>query len=153
YHLMAQIYLHKGERDRGLLYERKAVEGEPENGTYWHSLGRVYHEMSGPEKLPLAIRCYDEAIRRRPQDGDAWFDLGRADAAAQRWEEAIAAFRSARQADPGNGEIHSHLGQALQAAGHRDEANREIALYRIYRDYVREQEPIQKELQRRPDDP
>jgi tetratricopeptide (TPR) repeat protein len=150
---MSQIYLHKGQRDRGLEYARNAVESEPENGVYWHALGRVYHEMSGPEMLPAAMRCYGVAIRRRPHDGATWFDLGRAEAAARRWENAVAAFRRARQADPGNGEIHYHLGQALQQLGQRDEANRELVFYRIYSDYLRQQRPIQKALQRRPDDP
>jgi tetratricopeptide (TPR) repeat protein len=153
YHLMAQIYAHKGERDRGLFYARKAVESEPENGTYWHYLGRVYHEMSGPELLPAATRCYEEAIRRRPEDGSIWFDLGRAYSTGRQWEAAVAAFRRARQTDPGNGEIHYHLGHALQALGRREEASREIALYRLYDDYVRQQRPIQKSLQRRPNDP
>src|SRR5207248_2998653 len=111
-----QIYVHKGERDRGLLYERKAVESEPDNGTYWHYLGRVYHEMSGPEMLPLAIRCYREANRRRPQDGDIWFDLGRAYAAAQHWEEALTATTAPK---PGGG---------AGAAAIRDRARQLLAL-------------------------
>ena len=137
YHLMAQIYAHQGERDRALLFARKAVEGDPANGVYWGYLGQIYHGMGGPRALPAALRCYTEALRRRPEDGSLWLNLGRAYASGHQWADAVRAFERARAADPGNGEIHYHLGHALQAVGRPEEARRELAAYRAHRDTMR----------------
>ena len=150
FHLMSQIYAHKGERESALKFARKAVESDPENVRFWHQLGLVYHGMSGPDSLPAAMRCYEEALRRSPRDGAVWFDLGRAQMSAHRWQEAIQAFRAARAADPGNMEISYHLGRALQATGAPDEAQRELRRYRVYSDYIRRRAPIAVALARQP---
>jgi tetratricopeptide (TPR) repeat protein len=137
YHLMSQIYAHKGERDRALTYAQRAIEEDPANAQFWHQLGRVYHGMSGPESLPRALRCYREALRLGSGQASVWFDLGRAYAAAHAWDDAAQALEKAKRGDPGNVEVHYHLSNALRTLGRTSEAARELAAYRTLREQAR----------------
>ena len=70
-----------------------------------------------PEKARLAIEAYKQAIRIRPDYGDAYEGLGSAYLFLQRYEEAIGAYRSAIKNDPKNPLMRIGLGYVYLAIG------------------------------------
>jgi tetratricopeptide (TPR) repeat protein len=72
-------------------------------------------------------------VARFPQASEVWNALGVQHAYARQFAEAEAAFRSASEADPANGEARMNLGQCLEARGDRSAARQ------IYQELLRQQ--------------
>jgi tetratricopeptide (TPR) repeat protein len=73
-----------------------------------------------------AIAEYRAAIRLRPDDTGAHYDLGLALLGRGEAAAAIAEFRAALRLDPGDAEAHCNLGQALRGRGEYAEALAEL---------------------------
>ena len=86
---------------------------------------RLRPERQG--KLDEAIAAYREAIRLKPDDAEAHYNLGIALSGQGKLDEAIAEYREAIRLKPDYAEAHYNLGIALDGQGKLDEA---IAEYR-----------------------
>ena len=78
--------------------------------------------LAGCGRIDEAIDHYRKALRNRPDDSVAHYNLGLALAGCRRIEEAMAHFRKAVEIKPEFAEAHSNLGFALAARGRIDEA-------------------------------
>ena len=73
YFQMAQIYFGLRERDKAMIYARKAYQLAPENYWYVMMLAGVYYNEN---KLDTAIYYYEQAVRLRPEREDLLLSLG-----------------------------------------------------------------------------
>ena len=77
-------------------------------------------------KLDEALAHYAEAIRLRPEYGDAYNNLGLILMMQRRNEEALPFFAEAVRLKPGLAEAHNNMGVALKNMGRLDEAIAEL---------------------------
>jgi tetratricopeptide (TPR) repeat protein len=74
--------------------------------------------LAGQGRTGDARRAYEEAIRRSTDDyPEAWFNLGKLERAAERYDAAVAAYERAVAARPGYVEALNNLGLVHAAAG------------------------------------
>jgi tetratricopeptide (TPR) repeat protein len=92
----------------------------PENPIVLNYLG--YARLERGEKLDEAEALIAEASRRAPDDASITDSLGWAQFKRGKVNEAIITLQRAAAADPGQAEIHEHLGDALYTAGRKYEA-------------------------------
>ena len=92
----------------------------PDNPVVLNYLG--YARLERGEQLDEAEALIAEASRRAPDDASITDSLGWAQYKRGKFREAIATLERAATADPGQAEIHEHLGDALYAAGRKYEA-------------------------------
>ena len=92
----------------------------PDNPVVLNYLG--YARLERGEQLDEAEALIAEASRRAPDDASITDSLGWAQYKRGKFREAIATLERAAAADPGQAEIHEHLGDALYAAGRKYEA-------------------------------
>lgn len=92
----------------------------PENALVLNYLG--YARLERGQKLDEAEAMIAEASRRAPDDASITDSLGWAQFKRGKVTEAIATLQRAAAADPGQAEIHEHLGDALYTAGRKYEA-------------------------------
>lgn len=78
------------------------------------------------EDFDLAVRCYQQAVAREPDDLESWNNLGNAYSSAGNVDEAIEALRRAVALDPKAAPIRLNLATALVAAGDWDGAETEL---------------------------
>lgn len=92
----------------------------PDNPTVLNYLG--YARLERGERLAEAERLIAEASRRAPDDASITDSLGWAQFKRGKVGEAVLTLQRAAAADPGQAEIHEHLGDALYTAGRKYEA-------------------------------
>ena len=97
-----------------------ALKLEPENALLLNFLG--YGKLERGEDLDVAEAMIRKASALRPDDASITDSLGWALFKRGRLPEAIDTLTRAAAGDPGQSEIHEHLGDALFAAGRRIEA-------------------------------
>ena len=73
------------------------------------------HLQSGEPRR--ALRMIDEALRQKPNDGQALYNSGMALVAMQRWRDAATRFERALSAGRAGAEAYSALGNARRLAG------------------------------------
>lgn len=78
--------------------------------------------MSSKEAIEAEVRKYKEVIRKDPNDGNAWYNLGVFLAKLGNYEEAIEASREATKINPNDAEAHYNLGVAYDRMGRHKEA-------------------------------
>jgi tetratricopeptide (TPR) repeat protein len=98
----------------------KARELAPGSPVVLNFLG--YAQLERGENLDQAEALIAEASRRAPDDASITDSLGWAQFKRGKVTDAIATLERAAVADPGQSEIHEHLGDALYTAGRRFEA-------------------------------
>jgi tetratricopeptide (TPR) repeat protein len=92
----------------------------PDNPLVLNYLG--YARLERGEQLEEAEAMIAEASRRAPDDASITDSLGWAQYKRGKVGEAILTLQRAAAADPGQAEIHEHLGDALYTAGRKYEA-------------------------------
>ena len=92
----------------------------PDNPIVLNYLG--YARLERGEQLDEAEALIAEASRRAPSDASITDSLGWAQFKRGKVAEAILTLQRAAAADPGQAEIHEHLGDALYTAGRKYEA-------------------------------
>ncbi|MFC7537604.1 tetratricopeptide repeat protein [Sphingomonas sp. GCM10030256] len=92
----------------------------PDNPLVLNYLG--YAKLERGEELDQAEAMIARASQLAPRDPSITDSLGWAQFKRGRVDEAIATLQRAAAADPGQAEIHEHLGDALYTAGRRFEA-------------------------------
>jgi choline-sulfatase len=75
-----------------------------------------------------ALAKLTELVRRNPENIKFLLDLGTAQLASRRGDEAIATFRRAVEANPRRADSHRHLAAAYDHLGRREEARQEYEL-------------------------
>jgi len=78
--------------------------------------------MQSKESIEAEVRKYKEVIRKDPNDGNAWYNLGVFLAKLGNYEEAIEASREATKINPNDAEAHYNLGVVYDRVGRHREA-------------------------------
>ena len=95
----------------------------PVAGSLHLFMGQAWHELGDPA---AAVDQYERALRLEPRNPEALDHLAMARFGEQRYEEALALYRTLAEIDPDNALTHSNLGAALYHLGRHEEALRSI---------------------------
>ena len=120
-----QLYRASALEEAGNWPEAKAILGSalaasPENSLLLNFLG--YGMLERGEEIDAAEAMVRKASALKPDDASITDSLGWAQFKRGKVDEAIETLSRAAVADPGQGEIREHLGDALYTAGRRIEA-------------------------------
>lgn len=96
-----------------------AGEYDPNHVKTWVNLARVRMDLVDPTG---ALEAAETGLGIDPASAQAMHQKGRALAALNRWDEAIAVLETAREAEPGNGWIANTLGWTLIQSGRHSDA-------------------------------
>jgi serine/threonine protein kinase/WD40 repeat protein/tetratricopeptide (TPR) repeat protein len=82
-----------------------------------------------PERLPWeeVVGSYSQAIKRHPEDAEAYFHRGQARRQVGQWAEAIQDWAEALRLQPDNAGLHAAIGTAYAQLGQWDKAAAEYA--------------------------
>lgn len=103
----AMSLLTSGKVDEAIAAFTKAVEASPNNAVLHHNLAVAYEKKDDPEQ---ARKHYQEAIRLKPDFGEAYLALGNSYMSERKYDEAIAALKKATELLPQNYEAFYNLG-------------------------------------------
>lgn len=106
-HLLGMIALQQGEPESAaqLIQQAIAINNREPSYHFHHALAlQSLNDMAG------AVAGYRRALALKPDDADAYNNLGNALAALNRPEEAVVAFRRALALNPANAVAHNNLG-------------------------------------------
>lgn len=106
----------------GLESARNAVNFAPSDPLAHFVLGNMERDTFEPERLPEAVKQYEEAVKLSPNDYRYWLALGRGREQAGNLEGSEKAFRRAVELAPSYSFPHWYLGNLLFRANRRDEA-------------------------------
>ena len=120
-----QLYRASALEEAGNWAEAKAILNSanattPDNSMILNFLG--YGMLERGEDIEVAEAMVRKASALRPDDASITDSLGWAQFKRGKVDEAIETLHRAAAADPGQGEIREHLGDALYVAGRRIEA-------------------------------
>jgi Flp pilus assembly protein TadD len=113
------IYWRQGELAHAERHFRLALEYQPENVDTALALGET---LLRARKASDAVTVLAMAAARAPKDSGVQHTLGIARVAAEQWEEAILAFRTAVTLDPANEEARIVMASAYMKLRRFDEA-------------------------------
>jgi TolB-like protein/Tfp pilus assembly protein PilF len=91
-------------------------------------IGDAAAVLQGLGRLEEAIRLKEYAVARDPLNPRGHFNLGNAYRWAERWDQAVASFRTALSLSPGHIGAHTAMGQALLGKGEYQSALEAIQL-------------------------
>lgn len=94
YGFLAQAEMASDNPDAAARALRRAIELAPGRADLWEGLGEVLVVQAGGEVTPQAQRAFQEAVKRDPKSVTARFHLARAQVAAGRRAEGLAAWRA-----------------------------------------------------------
>ena len=117
---IASVHLASGDTDAALRAARKAVEVEPDSPAANRLLIGVLVQAKQPQKALEAAR---QLQQRRPADSAGFLAEGDIEGSQKRWDQALAAYRTALTKSEG-GAAALRLHGALLAAGRAAEAGR-----------------------------
>jgi putative PEP-CTERM system TPR-repeat lipoprotein len=117
---IASVHLASGDTDAALRAARKAVEVEPDSAAANRLLIAVLVQAKQPQKALEAARQFQQ---RRPGDGTGFMAEGDIEGSQKRWDQALAAYRTAlTKSEPGAAALRLHA--TLLASGRAPEAGR-----------------------------
>src|ERR1022692_3719264 len=100
-------------------------EGSPKDPVLRNKLGIAHHQLL---QLDAARKCYEQAIKLKPDYSEAINNLGTVYYAGKSYRRAISQYRKAIKIAPDSASIHSNLGTAYYSRDQIALANEE---YRI----------------------
>lgn len=106
---------------------RRALAIDPTSVDAALDLGRSLH-VAG--RLAEASELYRRVLRRHPDHGIAWFNLGVAQQDTQAWDEALVSYRKAVEHDPRCADAHFNAAHVCERVGDRLGALRHFKAYR-----------------------
>ena len=125
-HELAHALENRGDSDEAIAVFRDLKRLRPGNARHLGCLGQALKakglSREADETLEAAVAAGREAIRLKPDDAYAHFNLGIALTSQGKLDEAIAEFRTAIRLKPDYAVAHINLGIALTDQGKLDEA-------------------------------
>jgi Flp pilus assembly protein TadD len=100
-------------------------EGSPKDAVLRNKTGIAYHQLM---QLDNARRCYEQAVKLRPDYHEAVNNLGTIWYAKKSYRRAISQYKKALKLEPDSASIHSNLGTAYFARKQTDLAMEEFRI-------------------------
>ena len=97
-------------------------QGSPKDPVLRNKLGIAHHQL---QQFDAARKCYEQAIKLKPDYSEAVNNLGTVYYAAKNYRRAISQYKKAIRLAPDSASIHSNLGTAYYARNQLDLANQE----------------------------
>lgn len=130
-----------------------ALRLTPENPVILQTLGRIRLEKSRTDAdLIAAKELFQRAVKADPQEGEAWYDLGRVNLRLKQPGAAVEDLRRALQLDPQHTGTMHQLERALRAVGRISEADRVAKVHKERALREREELRLEEALARSPKD-
>jgi tetratricopeptide (TPR) repeat protein len=108
---------------------REAIEafsqGSPKDPVLRNKLGIAHHQLM---QFDAARKCYEQAIKLRPDYSEAVNNLGTIYYAAKSYRRAVSQYKKAIKLAPESASIHSNLGTAYYARNQLALANEEYQI-------------------------
>jgi adenylate cyclase len=118
--LLGWIHLWRMEHDRAIAEVTRSVELDPTSAEAWIRFGHILDFAGQPEK---GLGLVEKAMRLEPHHPFIYsFWHGHAFQSLQRFEEALAAFRRAKNRNPDFVAVYQHEAAVLAQLRHLDEA-------------------------------
>jgi tetratricopeptide (TPR) repeat protein len=99
------------------------AEGSPRDPVLRNKMGIAYHQML---QLDKAQKCYEQAIKLKPNYHEAVNNLGTIYYAKKNYRRAVSQYRKAIKLAPDQASVHSNLGTAYFARNQLDRALEEF---------------------------
>jgi Flp pilus assembly protein TadD, contains TPR repeats len=115
-----------GVEEGGVETARRAIELAPSDPLTYVSAANLEKRTLDPSRLQEAVRLYEEAVRRSPNDYRMWLGLGSGREQAGDTAGGEKALRKAVELAPAYAAPRWHLGNLLLRAGRTDEAFTEL---------------------------
>ena len=117
---LGRVLAHLGRLDEAVGSLEQAAALEPGNPDTANALGAVL--AARPETAGAARRQFERAVQLDAGFGEAWRNLGLAEARAEHWTRAAEAYARAVALEPPTGQLFYQWGVSLGRAGRREEA-------------------------------
>ena len=85
---------------------RRVVDRNPDAAGAWVNMGTLHYRE---HLLPMAEKCYKEALQVYPEYALAHYNLGNICEETDRLDEAVSHYQSALRFEPGHGDAHFNL--------------------------------------------
>ena len=107
YCYLAQHMEQANQKDKALLFYKKALEIHPENNLANIKLGSVHYEQNNNDQ---AIASYKQALKNNPNDPHINYNLGLTYMRKEEWTNAIEHFAKTIELNPCHEQAYTHLG-------------------------------------------
>ena len=102
------------------------------NDNYWSNKGITFYRQG---KYKKAIKCFDEAVKLKPDNDNYWNNKGKALKKAGKYEEALKCYDKAIKLNPDNYKCFNNKGNVFYKLGKHEEFYRGNSLVSIRRYY------------------
>lgn len=117
---MGSVYIRMMKWSDAIPPLEKAIQLNPDNAEVYAMMGKAYKEQRTFDKAAEAYKNYLNSNPASP--GDTHFELGECYMEIEQFDDAVAMFQQAVEADAQNMQKSYKLGQAMQKAERYDEA-------------------------------
>jgi tetratricopeptide (TPR) repeat protein len=114
--LLAQA---KGDLDQAIDYFNRSLVCDGSNVITWNDLGNA---QVAAGRCQVAVTAFEQALRLRPEFGEAHNNLGVAFERLREWERAVQCFREAIRFMPDFAPAYNNLGLAFKGQGNLPDA-------------------------------
>jgi tetratricopeptide (TPR) repeat protein len=147
-HLMGMLYLEASEGEHAVEWVSRAIGKNPKPA-YLTTLGNALSSLGRNDD---ALKAFDAALQRAPNDAQLWWQKGNALLAMGRATDALAAFEQTCRLDPRHGDAAYKCGHILHGLKRYDEAlvhlDRSLALQGEHAPTLQMRAAVLKELHR-----
>ncbi|MBY0402524.1 MAG: tetratricopeptide repeat protein [Cyanobacteria bacterium] len=120
-HWCGVLYCQLGDFSNGKAFIDKAIEIQPNEGSYSASLGDLFRQQN---LLTEAIQAYTQAIEKSPQDAALFCNLASLLEESGDWQKALEKAQQAIQLNPGLIQAHHNVGLILMRMGQLEDAQK-----------------------------
>src|SRR5579871_6346823 len=117
-HLIGMVYLEAKQAEHAIEWTWRAI-GKDAKPAYFTTLGLALAALGRHDE---ALRAFDTALQRQPNDAQLWWQRGNALLAIGRAADALASFEHTRRLDPSHGDAAYKCGHILHGLKRYDEA-------------------------------
>jgi protein O-GlcNAc transferase len=118
-HMQGLIAFHRKHWDAAQDLIQRALDQEPENGVFHHSLATLYRTTGKPEQ---AASCYRQAAILKPTWAQAYFDLGLVLEEQKQFQGAMDAYQCALTINPDFFEVTEAVGALFQTCDQHEKS-------------------------------
>lgn len=128
---LAKLYLHIAEFDKAEEAFKAELKLDPHSPLAYYGLGEVAFER---RNLPVALENANQAIKEKPDFGDAYVLLGRVELNMGDKQKAMEVLEHAAALSPSDPSLFYMLGRVYADLGKRDLAAKAVATYQRLKD-------------------